>query len=120
MKYIDGMNVGIDANFTERMKARLLGEVYYLRAYYHFRLVRVYAGVPLVLKVMDSSDEWGQPRASVNDVFEQILSDLAKAQAGLWEKSQYDGADLGRATKGAAQAMLMKVNIYMMVAFIMI
>ena len=113
LKYIDGMKVGIDANFTESMKARLLGEVYYLRAYYYFRLVRVYAGVPLVTNVVDSSDEWGQPRASVNDVFEQILSDLTKAQTGLWEKSQYDGADMGRATKGAAQAMLMKVNLYM-------
>ena len=113
LKYIEGMKVGIDANFTESMKARLLGEVYYLRAYYYFRLVRVYAGVPLVTNVVDSSDEWGQPRASVNDVFEQILSDLTKAQTGLWEKSQYDGADMGRATKGAAQAMLMKVNLYM-------
>ena len=113
LQYIEGMKIGIDDNFTESMKARLLGEVYYLRAYYYFRLVRVYAGVPLVLKVLDSSDEWGQPRASVNEVFEQILSDLTKAEAGLWEKSKYDPADLGRATKGAAQAMLMKVNLYM-------
>ena len=113
LQYIDGMKIGIDDNFTESMKARLLGEVYYLRAYYYFRLVRVFAGVPLVVKVLDSSEDWGQPRASVNAVFEQILSDLTKAEAGLWEKSQYDGADLGRATKGAAQAMLMKVNLYM-------
>lgn len=113
LKYIGGMEVGIDANFTESMKARLLAEVYYLRAYYYFRLVRVYAGVPLVTKVLDSSNEWGQERASVNDVYAQILSDLAIAQKGLWVKSQYDPADLGRATKGAAEAMLMKVNLYM-------
>ena len=113
LKYIDGMEVGKDADFTESMKARLLGEVYYLRAYYYFRLVRVYAGIPLVLKVVDSSDEWGQSRASVDAVYTQILSDLTIAEAGLWEKSEYDAADLGRATKGAAQAMLMKVNLYM-------
>lgn len=113
MKYIEGMPVGIDAGFTESMKARLLGEVHFLRAYYYFRLVRVYAGVPLITKVVDSSDEWGQPRASVDEVFTLILSDLTIAEEGLWEKSEYDAADLGRATKGAAQAMLMKVNLYM-------
>ena len=113
LKYIEGMEVGVDETFTADMKARLLAEAYYLRAYYYFRLVRVYAGVPLVLKVVDSSDEWGQPRASVDAVFTQILADLTKAEAGLWEKSKYDATDAGRATKGAAQAMLMKVNLYM-------
>lgn len=113
LKFIDGMEVGIDANFTADMKERLLAECYYLRAYYYFRLVRVYAGVPLVLKVLDSSDEWGQPRASVDAVFTQILADLEKAELGLWEKSEYAEADAGRATKGAAQAMLMKTNLYM-------
>ncbi|MBQ7530820.1 MAG: RagB/SusD family nutrient uptake outer membrane protein [Paludibacteraceae bacterium] len=113
LKYIDGMEVGIDDNFTANMKTRLLAEAYYLRAYYYFRLVRIYAGVPLVLKVLDSSDEWGQPRASVDAVFTQILSDLTVAEAGLWKKSEYPAEDLGRATKGAAQAMLMKVNLYM-------
>ena len=113
LKFIEGMEVGVDDNFTADMKARLLAEACFLRAYYYFRLVRIYAGVPLVLKVMDSSDEWGQPRASVDAVFNQILADLTQAEAGLWEKSRYDAADAGRATKGAAQAMLLKVNLYM-------
>lgn len=113
MKFIDGMEVGLDANFTAEMKARLLAETHYLRAYYYFRLVRVFAGVPLVLKVVDSSTDWGQPRASVDALFTQILTDLTTAEEGLWLKSAYPAEDLGRATKGAAQAMLMKVNLYM-------
>ena len=113
LQYVGDMKVGIDANFTAEMKARLLAEAYYLRAYYYFRLVRLFAGVPLVLKVVDSSDDWGQPRASVDEVFTQILADLTIAEQDLWKKSAYDAADLGRATKGAAQAMLMKVNLYM-------
>ena len=113
LKYVGEMKVGIDENFTADMKARLLAEAYYLRAYYYFRLLRVYAGVPMVLEVMDSSDKWGQPRATVDAMFTQILADLAKAEEGLWLKSAYPAADLGRATKGAAQAMLMKVNLYM-------
>ena len=55
IKYITDMPVGIDADFTQSMKNRLLGEAYFLRAYYYFRMVRVFAGVPLVLKVIDNT-----------------------------------------------------------------
>ena len=113
LEYIGKMEVGIDSLFTQSMKNRLLGEVYFLRAYYYFRLVRIFAGVPMPTKVLSSSEEWGMSRASVNEVYEQILSDLTQAQKYLWKKSAYDKADLGRATKGAAEAMLLKVNLYM-------
>ena len=113
LEYIEKMEIGIDEDFTPEMKNRLLGEIHYLRAYYYFRLVRVFAGVPMPLKVLRSSDDWGMPRASVDEVYSQILKDLEFANANLWLKSQYAEADMGRATKGAAQAMLMKVNLYM-------
>ena len=113
LEQIAKMNVGIDAAFTQEMKNRLLGEAHFLRAYYYFRLVRVFAGVPMPLKVLWSSDEWGMPRSSVDEVYTQILADLEIANQYLWKKSEYDAADLGRATKGAAQAMLMKTNLYM-------
>ncbi len=113
IEQIGQLETGLDSLFTEKMKNRLLAEVHYLRAYYYFRLVRVYGGVPLVTKVIYSSEEWGQPRASVNDIYNQILTDLTFAEEHLWLKKEYSPADLGRATKGAAQAMLMKVNLYM-------
>lgn len=113
LEYIDKTEVGIDDKFTQSMKNRLLGEVHFLRAYYYFRLVRVFAGVPMPLKVLKSSEDWGMPRSSVNEVYTQILKDLESANQYLWVKSAYNEADLGRATKGAAQAMLMKTNLYM-------
>ena len=113
LEYIDKMAIGIDEEFTPEMKNRLLGEVHYLRAYYYFRLVRIFAGVPMPLKVLRSSEEWGMPRASVDEVYAQIIKDLEFANSTLWLKSKYPEADLGRATKGVAQAMLMKVNLYM-------
>ena len=113
IEYIEKMEVGIDDKFTQSMKNRLLGEAHYLRAYYYFRLVRVFAGVPMPLQVLRASEDWGMPRASVNDVYNQILADLEIANKNLWLKSEYDVTDLGRATKGAAQAMLMKTNLYM-------
>lgn len=113
LEYIGKTEVGIDKDFTPEMKNRLLGEAYFLRAYYYFRLLRVFAGVPMPLKVIRSSEDWGMPRASVDEVYKQILADLELANKYLWLKSEYAEADLGRATKGAAQAMLMKVNLYM-------
>jgi len=113
LEYIEKTEVEMDSAFTERMKTRLLGEVHFLRAYYFFRLVRVFAGVPMPTKVLHSSEDWGMPRASVDEMFNQILADLAVAQQGLWLKGQYSADDMGRATKGAAEAMLMKVNLYM-------
>lgn len=113
IKYISNMCIGIDDEFTESMKNRLLGEAYYLRAYYYFRLVRIYAGVPLVTEVIDEESKWGQPRASVDAVYTQILADLTIANDYLWVRSRLDNDNLGRATKGAAQAMLMKTNLYM-------
>lgn len=113
IEYISKTAVGMDEEFTEEMKNRLLGEVYYLRAYYYFRLVRIFAGVPMPLEVIRSSEDWGMPRASVDAMYNQIVDDLKKAQANLWLKSEYAEADMGRATKGAAEAMLMKVHLYM-------
>lgn len=113
LEYIEKMEIGIDEDFTPEMKNRLLGEVHYLRAYYYFRLMRIFAGVPMPLKVLRSSEEWGMPRSSVEELCKQIIADLEFANANLWKKSKYPAADLGRATKGAAQAMLMKVNLYM-------
>lgn len=113
LQNIEQLKVGFVPEFTEELKNRLLGEAHFLRAYYYFRLVRIFGGVPNVTTVLKSSEDWGQPRASIAQTFNLILSDLAFAEANLPLKSKYPEADLGRATKGAAQAMLMKVNLYM-------
>lgn len=101
-----------DESMNAKLKERLLGELYFLRASYYFNLVRVYGGVPLVDFVVESSNDWKQPRASVADIYELMLSDLKMANNMLWVKSAYGQDDLGRATQGAAQAMLLKVNLY--------
>lgn len=113
IKYITKMEIGTDSIFTPTMKNNLLGEAHYLRAYYYFRLVRVFAGVPITTEVIDNSDSWGVPRASTEQVYNLILEDLTKANYMLPVRSVMKAEDLGRATKGAAQAMLLKVNLYM-------
>lgn len=101
-----------DDDMTASVQRRLLGELKFLRALYYFRLVRVFGGVPLVTAPVESKENWKQDRASTEAIYAQIISDLTDANAKLWTKSQYPQTDLGRATKGAAQAMLLKVNLY--------
>lgn len=101
-----------DSVMTQSVQQRLLGELRFLRAMYYFRLVRVFGGVPKVTEPILSSANWRQNRASVQDIYQLIISDLELANNGLWEKSEYAPEDLGRATKGAAQAMLLKVHLY--------
>ena len=102
-----------DATLSEKRKDCLLGEAYFMRAYYYFRLVRVFGGVPYVDFVIDSSQKWQQPRATADYIYGKIVEDLVKAEPLLWNKSEYADEDLGRATKGAAQAMLLKAYLYM-------
>ena len=111
LQYIPNMTN--DSTLSPGLQARLIGEARFLRAYYYFRLVRAFGGVPLVDHVISGDDEWSIPRSPAADIYALILSDLEYAAAHLYLKSEYPATDLGRATKGAAQAMLQKVNLYL-------
>jgi len=103
----------LDENFTEELRSRYVAEARFLRAFYYFRLVRLFGGVPVVEKPIYSAGDWKQPRASVETVYDLILADLAFAAGNLPKKSEYADEDMGRATSGAAQAMLLKANLYL-------
>ena len=99
-------------DFDADKQNQLVAEAQFLRAYYYFRLVRVFGGVPLVDFVDDDDDKWQQPRATANEIFAFIKNDLQQAEPFLPLKSKQATTDYGRATKGAAQAMLLKVCLY--------
>lgn len=111
LRYIP--DVKCDSDMNESLKQRLLGEAYFLRAYYYFRLVRTYGGVPITLQMEGDDSKWDLARSSASEVYARIISDLKEAESRLWNKSATGGDDMGRATKGAAQAMLLKVYMYM-------
>lgn len=89
----------------EAYKNRLIGEAKFLRAYHYFFLVRGFGDVPLQhISLIE--------RAPKADVYAFIEADLLDAINKLPNKSDYESKDLGRATKGAAQALLSKVYLY--------
>jgi hypothetical protein len=95
----------------------MIAEVRFLRAYYHFELVKWFGGIPI--KNYDEAltgagtrfapgDELSIPRATVAQVYALIESDLIYAAANL----EYIAPQVGRATKGAAEALLGKAYLY--------
>lgn len=98
------------APITDVMKSRLLGEAKFLRASYYFMLSNLFGDVPLWTNELDVDAESILPRSPVSDVRKQIIKDLQDAIAGL--PLSYPSSDVGRATKGAAQALLAKVYLY--------
>ncbi len=97
---------------ADAIKNQELGEVRFLRGYFYFNLVRFFGGVPLINGVPASSDANNpalQTRASAADTYAFVINDLQFAVDNLPIKS---ATQVGRATKGAAQAMLAKVYLY--------
>jgi hypothetical protein len=92
---------------TERN--RVLGEAHYLRALMYFQLVRMFGDVPLMEHEAKSVADAKIARTPAAQVYALIVSDLQTAIANL--PPSYSGADLGRATSGAATAMLAKVYL---------
>lgn len=101
----------------EGLKNRFIGEVKFLRALWYFDLVRCFGGVPIVTKEIDINDvetinQTVYTRKSKEETYAQIEQDLLDAISKLPLKTAYGSNDLGRVTKGAAQALLAKVYLY--------
>ena len=90
-----------------QLKTRILAEAHFLRALNYFNLVMLYGRVPLATQ--PSTADYRPPQAaSEQEVWAFIIQDLEIAKRDL--PVRYDAAgDLGRATKGAATALLGKV-----------
>lgn len=98
-----------DIEMDENLKARLMGEAKFLRSHYYFKLVKLFRNVPLILEPIADPDEYFQPQAPPQDVWNQIIQDLTDAQSVL---PQTYSEDIGRATWGAATAYLGKAYLF--------
>jgi hypothetical protein len=98
------------ATMDQALRERFMGEVKFLRALKYFNLVRTFGDIPLVLSETKSvSEGYGQSRVASTEVYSQIIADLAEAEQKL--PLAYTGSEIGKATKGAAKALLGKVYL---------
>lgn len=104
LSHIDG------ATFDDALKQRMKGEAYFLRAYFYHNLMRMYGGVPLISKVFGLNEDYTVARNSFQETVAFIVGDADSAAALL--PLSYSGADVGRATKGAALALKARVLLY--------
>ncbi len=95
----------------EILKARILGEAHFIRAWFNYTLVTMFGGVPLADHVLAPS-EYNLPRADAAQIWALIETDLRAAAASLPVRSAYSQEDLGRITKGAAQSLLVKCYLW--------
>ena len=97
---------GVTDNAT--LRDRLVGEAKFLRAWAYFELVSQWGDVPLYTEPITSSTGF-KGKSPAADIYTLILADLTDAVAKL--PATYSAADNGRATKGAANALLGKVQM---------
>jgi hypothetical protein len=89
------------------LRARYVGEAQFLRAMYYYHLVTLFGNVPLVLQTAVVGDK--PSSATIPQVWAQIEKDLSDAAPAL--PTSYAGADVGRATRGAAYALLARARM---------
>jgi hypothetical protein len=92
---------------TNGEREQLLGESYFLRAYYYYDLATVFGEVPLTLK----TDAENLPKASADEIYAQITSDLLNAIKYM-PSTKYPDYGLGHTSKWAAEAMLARVFLF--------
>ncbi len=98
---------GISMDTT--LRNRYIGEARFLRALYYFDLVRAWGGVP---EVTTLNPPLHLGRVTGDEIYSLILSDLLYAEAHLTKKSELGSSDQGRATTGAADALLARVYLF--------
>lgn len=96
---------------NETKRNRLIGEAKFLRALYYFHLVNLFGGVPL-LNTEIGVKEANIPKSTAEEIYKQIEKDLIDAMGVLPLRSVYSSSDAGRATKGAAEALLAKAYLF--------
>jgi len=91
-------------------KDKHIAEAKFLRAFAYFDLVRIWGDVPLNTEPISIEEGYKKGREKVATIYNDlIIPDLLDAESKLPVK--YTGVNVGRATKGAASAMLGRVYL---------
>lgn len=99
-----------DIDMDVDLRNRLIAEMKFLRALYYYNVVTIYGSAPLLTSPLTAEQTTSVVKSSVDQIYAQIEIDLQDAASVL--PDSYDAADLGRATSGAANALLAKVRLW--------
>lgn len=102
------INVKNAEKISAEQKARLTGEVLYLRAWAYYNLIQRYGGVPYITKVFDLSGPFGVKRDKFDTCVDNILKDLEEAEKLLPSK---ENSAYGRANKDVVLALRCRLTL---------
>ncbi|MEP0418053.1 MAG: RagB/SusD family nutrient uptake outer membrane protein [Cyclobacteriaceae bacterium] len=100
---IDGLSEVKLENVEEQND--ILGQAYFIRSWMYFNMARMWGGVPLVVGRV-TPDNANLPKASIEEVYEQVIDDALEAKALLKDISNQS---TGRPASQAASMLLAKV-----------
>ncbi|MDF4223034.1 RagB/SusD family nutrient uptake outer membrane protein [Maribacter huludaoensis] len=103
----EAINAIEESLLSNASKQKFIGEAKFLRALFNFLLVTRFGDMPLITEIPTTTE--GVAKSSADEVYALIISDLQSASATLLDKSEEAN---GRATKGAAIALLGKVYLF--------
>ncbi len=92
----------------ESLRSRLLGEARFLRGWAYYEIATFFGGAPIYTDFVQSV-EGSNPKSPQSEVYAVAIDDLTFAQGVL--PADYDEANNGRATRGAAQTLLARVYL---------
>lgn len=90
------------------LRDRVVGEAKFLRAWAYFELVSQWGDVPVYTEPINSPTDY-KGKSPAADIYTLVITDLTDAVAKL--PLNYTANDLGRATKGAANTLLGRVQM---------
>jgi len=85
------------------------GEAYFMRAFQYYELAELFGGVPLITSTMQ---ETNVPRATAEEVWGQVASDLQQAIQLMSDKKYNEYVEAGHATRWAAEALLARCFLF--------
>lgn len=98
-----------DIDMDEELRTRYVAEARFLRALFYFDLARAWGGVPIVVTTTPPQQI---SRSPLSEVYDLIREDLEFAINNLPERSAYGPAEAGRATRGAANALMARFYLF--------
>jgi hypothetical protein len=97
-------------SIPEADRPRMKGEAFFLRAFFHFELVKRYGKIPFVDKVLTVDNAAGVPQLTFDESVERIVSDCDTSFVYLPDAN--DDANKGRAVRASAMALKSRILLY--------
>lgn len=114
ISYLKNDEVTQSVGISEARKNQLLGEAYFLRAFYYFDLVNNFGDVPLLLEPLKSFEEAFAVAVRVPsvEILAQVNTDLTESKKLLPNVKFADPSEPWRASKGAVISLQAKVALF--------